>query len=136
MVGSLHTRRLAEPLAHVAGLHIAGGGTDIGDALRGGEVGVDGIVVDVELVAELDDGLADERSGLVGVIVVAQIVVVVVPVEVGVALALQPAEQLLLHREQGVETHQEVGTGTEVDVIVADHAAEEGPLVGQLLLPQ
>ena len=127
---------LAQPVADVAGLDVLRGRSHVSHRLRLAELPVDVVVGDVQLVGESSQILADIPAGLM----LTHVVVVEVPVEAGLPLALQVAEQLLFHTLHQVEAHEQVAVVGKRDAAgigqPAAHLAVERTLVGQSLLAQ
>ena len=86
----------------------------------------------VEFVGEVAEVLGDIVSSLV----LAEVIVVEVPVESGTAFCLQTTEQGLFHLLEQVEADEDIGVVVELYILVGSHLTVEGSLIGQLLTGQ
>ena len=119
----------AEPGADIAGLYVLRRGRDIGDSLLAGEAVVDVTILAVQFVGEVAEILRD----VVARLVLADVIVVEVPVEVGLALLPEPTEEHLLHLLQQIKADEDVVVVFERDAFIGSHLAVESTFVGELL---
>ena len=126
-----NTVAFAQPFAGITCLDIFRRGRDKGDLFRSLETVEDFVVLSVKLVGEVAQILGDIVPSLL-----LHVVMVVVPVEGGLALATKMGEETLLHLLQKVEANKEIAVVFVVEAIVLGHLTVESALVGQPLLEE
>ena len=117
---------LSQPGTDITCLDILCRGRDIGNGLLSGEIVVDIVIVIVQLVREVVDILGN----VVTCLELVEVIVVVVPIEMGFTLLLHPTEERLFHLLKHVEANKEIGVVFEINIFAFSHFTVECSFIG------